>query len=208
MWGVAPITLTVLALLIEAIVGYPDRLVHAIGHPVTWMGRIITALDRVLNRDGDSEAHRRAAGVVAVVILVVVAAVIGGGIESLLLRLPFGIVLAAIIAGTLLAQHSLHDHVSRVATALDQHGLAAGRDAVSHIVGRDPQSLDRGWRRARRDRKLGGEFFRRSRRPCILARRRRACGRRGLQSDQHCRQHDRTSHAAPCGVRLCGRAAR
>ncbi len=115
---------------------------HAIGHPVTWMGRIITALDRVLNRDGDSEAHRRAAGVVAVVILVVVAAVIGGGIESLLLRLPFGIVLAAIIAGTLLAQHSLHDHVSRVATALDQHGLAAGRDAVSHIVGRDPQSLD------------------------------------------------------------------
>ncbi len=142
MWGVAPITLTVLALLIEAIVGYPDRLVHAIGHPVTWMGRIITALDRVLNRDGDSEAHRRAAGVVAVVILVVVAAVIGGGIESLLLRLPFGIVLAAIIAGTLLAQHSLHDHVSRVATALDQHGLAAGRDAVSHIVGRDPQSLD------------------------------------------------------------------
>jgi adenosylcobinamide-phosphate synthase len=142
MWGVAPVTLTVLALLIEAMVGYPDRLVRAIGHPVTWMGSMITALDRALNRDSDSEALRRVAGVAAVVILVVVAAAVGGGIESLLLRLPFGIVLAAIIASTLLAQRSLHDHVSQVATALDEHGLAAARDAVSHIVGRDPQSLD------------------------------------------------------------------
>jgi adenosylcobinamide-phosphate synthase len=142
MWGVVPITLTVLALLIEAIVGYPDRLVHAIGHPVTWIGRMIAVLDRALNRNGDSEAHRRAAGVVAVVILVVVAAAVGGAIENVLLRLPFGIVVAAIIASTLLAQHSLHDHVAQVATALEQQGLDAGRDAVSHIVGRDPQALD------------------------------------------------------------------
>jgi adenosylcobinamide-phosphate synthase len=142
MWGGVPVTLTVLALLIEAIVGYPDRLVRAIGHPVTWTGRMIAVLDHALNRDSDSEAHRRAAGVVAVVIVVVVAAAFGGGIESLLLRLPFGIVLAAIIASTLLAQRGLHDHVTRVATALEQHGLDAGRDAVSHIVGRDPQSLD------------------------------------------------------------------
>jgi adenosylcobinamide-phosphate synthase len=142
MWGVVPITLTVLALLIEAIVGYPDRLVHAIGHPVSWMGRMIAVLDRALNRNGDSEAHRRAAGVVAVVILVVVAAAVGGAIENVLLRLPFGIVVAAIIASTLLAQHSLHDHVAQVATALEQQGLDAGRDAVSHIVGRDPQALD------------------------------------------------------------------
>ncbi len=103
---------------------------------------MIAVLDRALNRDTDSEAHRRAAGVAAVVLLVVVAAAIGGGIQNLLLRLPFGILFAAIIASTLLAQRSLHDHVSRVATALDQHGLAAGRAAISHIVGRDPESLD------------------------------------------------------------------
>ncbi len=59
-----------------------------------------------------------------------------------MLQLPLGILLAAIIASTLLAQRSLHDHVAQVATALDQHGLDAGRAAVSHIVGRDPQSLD------------------------------------------------------------------
>ena len=41
MWG----TITFLALLTEAIVGYPDWLVQTIGHPVTWMGRLIGILD-------------------------------------------------------------------------------------------------------------------------------------------------------------------
>ena len=36
--------LTLLALLIELMVGYPDRLVQSIGHPVTWMGRMIAWL--------------------------------------------------------------------------------------------------------------------------------------------------------------------
>ena len=48
----------------------------------------------------------------------------------------------AIVASTLIAQRSLHDHVARVAAALEQNGLAAGREAVSHIVGRDPDALD------------------------------------------------------------------
>ncbi len=42
----------------------------------------------------------------------------------------------------LLAQRSLYDHVAAVRDALDRRGLAAGREAVSHIVGRDPESLD------------------------------------------------------------------
>src|SRR5258708_11073 len=42
-------TLTLLALLIEATFGYPDRLVRAIGHPVTWIGGLIGWLYRSLN---------------------------------------------------------------------------------------------------------------------------------------------------------------
>jgi adenosylcobinamide-phosphate synthase len=42
----------------------------------------------------------------------------------------------------LLAQRSLHAHVVRVAAALEQAGLAGGREAVSHIVGRDTGGLD------------------------------------------------------------------
>jgi adenosylcobinamide-phosphate synthase len=51
-------------------------------------------------------------------------------------------VLVAALAGSLIAQRSLHEHVERVADALEREGLEAARMAVSQIVGRDPQSLD------------------------------------------------------------------
>jgi adenosylcobinamide-phosphate synthase len=56
--------------------------------------------------------------------------------------LPFGTVAVAVLASTLLAQRSLHDHVARVACALETEGLDAARAAVDHIVGRDPEALD------------------------------------------------------------------
>jgi adenosylcobinamide-phosphate synthase len=53
--------LTFLALLLELMLGYPDALVRAIGHPVIWMGALIGALDRGLNRDTATPAQRRMA---------------------------------------------------------------------------------------------------------------------------------------------------
>ena len=38
--------LAFLSLLVELAFGYPDRLVRAIGHPVIWIGRLISLLDR------------------------------------------------------------------------------------------------------------------------------------------------------------------
>jgi adenosylcobinamide-phosphate synthase len=64
------------------------------------------------------------------------------GVEHSLLRFPLGIVGVALAASALLAQRSLHDHVEGVATALERDGLVVGREAVSRIVGRDPQALD------------------------------------------------------------------
>jgi adenosylcobinamide-phosphate synthase len=136
------VALTLFALLIELAVGYPDRLFRAIGHPVTWIGRLIGLLDRMLNHESMGDASRRAAGVAAVLILIVVVAGVAFALERGLLLLPFGVVVAAIAASTLIAQRSLHQHVVRVAEALEQSGLAAGREAVSHIVGRDPGALD------------------------------------------------------------------
>jgi adenosylcobinamide-phosphate synthase len=136
----APVTL--LALLLEIMIGYPDRLVRAIGHPVTWMGALIGVLDRCLNRDSATPMARRMAGTITVLILILSVGTIAFMLERAPLRLPFGSVAAALIASTLLAQRSLHAHVARVATALEQAGLAAGRKAVSHIVGRDAEPLD------------------------------------------------------------------
>jgi adenosylcobinamide-phosphate synthase len=134
------VMLAFIALLVEALVGYPDWLMQSIGHPVTWTGRLIGFLDDTLNRDPMSRAGRRAAGIGSLVIVITVT----GGIAYVVERglLPLGVAFAALAASTLLAQRSLHSHVERVATALEQEGLTAGRKAVSHIVGRDVQALD------------------------------------------------------------------
>jgi adenosylcobinamide-phosphate synthase len=146
------VALALFAMLIELGLGYPQRLLDMIGHPVTWIGRMIDALDRRLNREPPpfplrlagkrGEAGRRLAGIVAVLILLLI---VGGAaflIERGLLRLPLGIVAVALVASTLIAQRSLHRHVANVADALERDGLDAGRTAVAHIVGRDTQALD------------------------------------------------------------------
>jgi adenosylcobinamide-phosphate synthase len=137
----APV-LTLVALLLDIMIGYPDRLVRSVGHPVNWMGRLIGALDGALNRDAATPSARRMAGAIAVLILIAAAGIVAFVVWRTLLRLPFGWLAAALAASTLLAQRSLHEHVRRVATALEQDGIEAGRTAVSHIVGRDVASLD------------------------------------------------------------------
>lgn len=134
--------LTLLALLIELTVGYPDGLARAIGHPVTWMGRLISWLDQRLNRDDADPESRRRAGAVAMLVLLCVVGVVAFLIEQSLLLLPLGLIAVAIVASTLLAQRSLFVHVARVADALDDDGVVAGREAVAQIVGRDTADLD------------------------------------------------------------------
>jgi adenosylcobinamide-phosphate synthase len=134
--------LALFAMLIELCIGYPERLVRVIGHPVTWIGALIGGLDRLFNRDM-TPALRRLAGILAVAIALSVVAAITFVVQWQLLRLPFGIVPVAVLASALIAQRSLHRYVANVASALERQDLNAGREAVSHIVGRDTARLDR-----------------------------------------------------------------
>ncbi|MER9656486.1 adenosylcobinamide-phosphate synthase CbiB [Mesorhizobium sp. M0152] len=132
-----------LSLAFEFVLGYPDWLFRAIGHPVTWFGRLISFLDRRLNRATDSDALRRQRGVQTLLVIVLVPAAIGLCVQILLWFIPLGFIFAALLATSLLSQKSLHEHVEAVADALETGGLAMGRVAVSRIVGRDPETLDR-----------------------------------------------------------------
>ncbi len=134
--------LTLLALLFEAMLGYPELVSRAIGHPVIWMGGLIGALDRCLNREGAAPWRRRCAGVLAVSILIVVVGGLSLLVQHGLLLLPLGVIPLAIVASTLFAQRSLHAHVERVALALEGDGLARARETVAEIVGRDTATLD------------------------------------------------------------------
>lgn len=129
---------------IEATVGYPAPVYALIGHPVTWIGRLISTLDRRLNRDGDDFARRRAAGVIALALLLgttgLVAVTLSRTVTALL-PVAGGLMVAATIAASLPAQRSLHTHVRAVAEGLEA-GLDEGRRAVSMIVGRNPAVLD------------------------------------------------------------------
>ena len=135
------VIVTLIALLIEAAIGYPERVLRWIGHPVTWIGWLIAWLDRHLNRESHSGAARRLAGAAAVLLLLAVCAGVALFIEGGLLRVPFGFLVVGRLASTLLAQRSLYQHVLRGADALEK-GLDDGREAVSHIVGRDTAVLD------------------------------------------------------------------
>jgi len=130
--------LALAALAIEALIGYPGWLYAVVGHPVSWIGRIIGSAERRLNVDG---ADRRGRGwaLMAGLLLVV-------GLAALSLQLSlavsiFGYAALALIASTLIAQRSLYAHVADVADALD-HSLAEGRTAVARIVGRNVEELD------------------------------------------------------------------
>ena len=136
------VTLTLAALLIEALVGYPDRLVRSIGHPVSWIGRLIGALERYCNRDSTEPVQRRALGIITLLLVVTIVAVAAFVIERGLLMLPFGVIGVGFLASALIAQRSLHEHVADVADALEKTGAEGGREAVSHIVGRDTGALD------------------------------------------------------------------
>ena len=129
------VALTAGGFAIEALVGYPDWLFRAIRHPVVWFGAVLTAMERWTNR-GPGWV-RRMAGVVTVMVLL---ALVGGG--AMLLQGVLWIVPVMVLASALPAQRSLFQYVAAVGTALERDGLAGGRRAVAHIVGRDPETLD------------------------------------------------------------------
>jgi adenosylcobinamide-phosphate synthase len=136
---------TLIALMIEAILGYPEPLFRLIRHPVVWIGALIGGLDRGLNNPALSLAHRRLRGVLALLFLLGIVFGLGLAVQlaaMIWLGRWLGIFVLAILASSLLAQRSLYDHVSAVAAGLETDGLAGGRAAVSRIVGRNPERLD------------------------------------------------------------------
>lgn len=131
------------ALCIDAVLGWPERLFRAIGHPVTWIGRMIDALDRWINLEGADESARRVAGIVTVAVVVGAAAEIAWVVTWVLPAGSPGILLGGVLAWPLVAMRSLRDHIRAVADPLAAGDLVAARRAVSMIVGRDPDQLDK-----------------------------------------------------------------
>lgn len=130
-----------LALAIERQLGYPQRLIETIGHPVIWFGKLIGFCEARLNTPDRNPAQRKLAGIVSLGLLILSVLVVTVGIRTILSWLPLGWLLEMLLATALLAQKELGRAVAAVSDAL-RTSLDAGREAVSHVVGRDPQALD------------------------------------------------------------------
>jgi adenosylcobinamide-phosphate synthase len=137
------VAFVLVAMLIELAAGYPLRLYRAVGHPVSWIGNLITLLDDRLNGATAAPQMRRRNGIAALMALLAIVGVIAFITEYALLRVPLGGLVAALVASTFVAQRSLYQHVTDVADALENGGVAEGRVAVARIVGRDTETLDR-----------------------------------------------------------------
>src|ERR1700677_4205356 len=109
----------VLALCFDALVGDPPWLYRLVPHPVVLIGRAVALFERRLNRETRGPMALRLRGVFSL-----------------------GWILELVLVAVLVAQRSLYDHVERVLLALQREGLEAGRQAVSLIVGRNPETLD------------------------------------------------------------------
>jgi len=132
----------VVAMAVDALLGWPSWLFARIGHPVTWLGRLIGVIDAGWNRDSDPPALRRAAGVAGASVVIAISVAVGWMLQVLLPTGWLQIVLVGVLSWPLVALRSLHDHVAAVAAPLLAGDIAGAREAVSRIVGRDPTALD------------------------------------------------------------------
>ncbi|WP_456617777.1 MULTISPECIES: adenosylcobinamide-phosphate synthase CbiB [unclassified Bradyrhizobium] len=130
------------AMAVDALAGWPSWLFARIGHPVTWLGRLIAGIDAAWNRPSDPPALRRAAGIAGALAVIALSVALGWTVQALLPSGWIQIVLVGVLAWPLVALRSLHDHVAAVAKPLQTGDIAGAREAVSRIVGRDPAALD------------------------------------------------------------------
>jgi adenosylcobinamide-phosphate synthase len=137
-----PLLLLLAGLAIDAVFGDMPVLFARVPHPVVLAGRAAAFFERKLNRPQRSDRSRRERGIVTVLVLVGAAAGVGWVLHWACRGSIAGAAVEALAIGILLAQRSLYDHVAAVALALEWGGPPAGREAVRHIVGRDPATLD------------------------------------------------------------------
>ena len=128
--------------LIEALVAWPSGLFRIIGHPVTWIGHAIRLCERWLNAPGRSPLVLNLLGAGTVVVILIVAVLPSIVLSAMLPAGWAGVLVGGVLAWPFLAARSLYDHVVAVARPLAQGETGAARQAVSMIIGRNPDLLD------------------------------------------------------------------
>ena len=131
-----------MALIVDAFLGEPSWLWNRLSHPIVLIGRGIDRAEKLLNLSALSDFAKQMRG-----ILVAVGLLVGGLGAGVILGwavdiIPVSFLVEAVLVAIFLSGRSLYDHVAAVANGFAIGGLAGGREAVRHIVGRVPEALD------------------------------------------------------------------
>ena len=132
----------ILALFIDLLIGWPNKLFITIGHPVTWIGKAINFLDIALNKQQFSTIQKRALGILMICLLNFPILIGATFLMSFLKELPFNIIVQALLIWPLLGVRSLYSHVHAVLLELEKDDLSSARITLSKIVGRDVKNLN------------------------------------------------------------------
>lgn len=129
-----------LAFLLDAAIGDPRRLPH----PVVWMGRLISFLEKRLYKASLSSRNLLWRG--ALLMLLVLAAVYGISF-SLISFFSFihplvGAGFTVVLLATTFAARSLHQAAEAIYRSLQEGKLSQARQATAMVVGRDTAQLD------------------------------------------------------------------
>ena len=127
--------------ILDLIAGDPVNLPH----PVRWIGGLIAFLEKRLNDRGKSPGILRIRGFILVLITVALPALICFAVTAAVyaVNMIAGMILEGIITFYMLSCKSLYTESMKVYRALSADDLSGARQAVSMIVGRDTENLDR-----------------------------------------------------------------
>ena len=137
----SPMITAVIAFLVDALIGDPRSKFH----PVVLIGNLISFLEKILRRDVDKPSKKIFKGGVLVGIVVIVAYLVGFGTEILsqtVSSLAAQIFIQALALSFMISPRSLADSAREIYSLLDVENLAAAREKVGWIVGRDTQNLN------------------------------------------------------------------
>lgn len=141
------------ALMTDALIGEFDRLWRLMGHPVTWMAKLLLWGETRLNKPQNSDSKRRVYGTLWFLFCLIFFTGLAALLTVLLTALvqeigsnPLAVlakdIILILIASIFLATRSLFDHVMAVQKALLSGDLILARQKVAMIVGRETNNLD------------------------------------------------------------------
>ena len=131
-----------IALTLDIVIGWPEKIYTNIGHPVSWIGKVISCFEHSLNKRKYPGELLKLFGALTFFLTVIPMTVVAFLIDQMLINSHYGFFMQAILIWPFLATKSLYTHVKDVADTLNKKDLNASREALSKIVGRDLKNSD------------------------------------------------------------------